>query len=63
MVRLQNFGNLTKINQKWHLLMRILALDGFEIIAIAMAIYPLAQLVEHRTGNAEDTGLGLSRLC
>ena len=33
--------------------MRILALDGFEIIAIAMAIYPLAQLVGHRTGIAE----------
>ena len=43
--------------------MRILALDGFEIIAIAMAIYPLAQLVEYRTGIAKVTGLGLSRLC
>ena len=56
MVSLQNFGNLTKINQKLHLLMHILALDGFEIIAIAMAVYPLAQLVEHGTGIAELTG-------
>ena len=43
MVRLQNFEKLTAstiINQKPHLLVHILVLDGFEMTVLAMAICP-----------------------